>query len=127
MAAVLLDALDRRLEVARIVQRVEHAEDVHAVLARQRREALDDVVWIVLVAKDVLAAEEHLKRRLLADLLDLAETLPRILAEEAHADVERRAAPALERVVAGVVDLFGDLEDVVGAHARRPKGLVRVT
>ena len=55
--AVLLHAFDRLLEVARIVQRVKDAEDVHPVLARERGEALDDVVRIVLVAEDVLPAE----------------------------------------------------------------------
>ena len=57
VSAVLLHALDRLLEIARIIERVKDAEDVHAVLARERGEALDDVVRIVLVAEDVLPAE----------------------------------------------------------------------
>ena len=124
--AVLLHAFDRLLEIARIIERVKDAEDVHAVLARERREAFDDVVRIMLVAEDVLSAEEHLQGRLLADLLDLAKPLPRILAQKAHADVERRAAPALKRVEARVVDRLGDLQNVIGAHPRRPKRLVRI-
>ena len=126
VAAVLLHACDCDFEVARIVERVKDAEDVHSVLTGKRDKTVDDVVWIVLVAEDILATEEHLERRLLADLLDAAKALPRILAQEAHADVERRAAPALERVISRVVDRLGNLEDVVGAHARRPKRLVRV-
>ena len=124
--AVLLDAGDRLLEVARIVQRVEDAEDVHAVFTGKRGEALDDIVRVMLVAEDVLAAEQHLKRRLLADGLDLAETLPRIFAEEAHAHVKRGATPAFKGVVAGVVDLLGDLENVIRPQTRGPKGLMGV-
>jgi nucleotide-binding universal stress UspA family protein len=126
VSAVLLDGLDRLLEVAGVVQRVEDAEDVHAVLARERDEPLQHVVRIVLVAENVLAAQQHLQRGLLADRLQLAQALPGILAQKAQADVERRAAPALQRVVARVVHLLGDREDVVRTHAGRPQRLMRI-
>ena len=87
---------------------------------------IHDVVGVVLVAKNVLSAQQHLERRVRARLLDEPQTLPRIFAQEPHAHVERRAAPAFERVVPGRVDRGRDGEDVVGAHARRPEGLVRV-
>ena len=126
VAPVLLDAPDGLFEVARVVQRVEDAEDVHAVLARERHEAVHHVVRVVLVAEDVLTAQEHLERRLFADGLDLPEALPGVLAQEAHAHVERGAAPAFERVVAGAVDRLGDLENVVRPQPRGPQGLVGV-
>ena len=126
VTAVLLDALDGGFEVARIVERVEHAEDVHAVFTGERRETVYDIVRVMLVAENVLTAEKHLQRSLFADLLDLPKPLPRILAQKTHTDVECRPAPAFERVVAGIVDRLGDFKDIVGAHARRPKRLVRV-
>ena len=72
VATVLLHARDGLLQIARVVQRVEHAEDVHPVLAREGDEPVHDVVGIVLVAEQVLSAQEHLEGRLLADGLDLA-------------------------------------------------------
>ena len=126
MAAVFLHARYGRLEVARIVERVEHAEDVHPVLAGERDEPVHHVVGIVLVAEDVLPSQQHLKRSLAADLLYFAQALPGVLAQEPHAHVERGAAPALDGIVARRVDRLGDFEDVVGAHARRPKRLVGI-
>ena len=57
---------------------------------------------------------------------DFRATDPRIFAQEPHAHVERGSAPALERIIACLVDLRGDGENVIGAHTRRPEGLVRV-
>ena len=126
VAARLLDGLDGGLEVPEVVEGVEDAEDVHAVLDGELAELLDDVVRVVAVADDVLAAEEHLEGRLLEALLELAEALPGVLAEEAEGGVERRAAPDLDRVEAGVVHLRRDREHVLGAHAGGEQALVAV-
>ena len=99
VAAVLLHRLEGGAQVAGVVERVEDAEDVHPVVAGHADEALDQVVGVVLVAEHVLAAQQHLQRGLGAGL-DLAQALPRVLAQEAHADVEGGAAPDLQRVVA---------------------------
>ena len=112
VAAVLLDGADGHLEVAVVVEGVEDAEDVHAVLDGEGDEALEDIVGVVLVAEDVLAAQEHLERGLLRVGLDEAQALPGIFAEEAQADVERGAAPALQGVEADGVDGVDDLQDV---------------
>ena len=126
MSAILLHGRNGLLKVSRIVQSIKHAEDVHSVLACESHEALHDIVRIVLVAKNVLPAKKHLQRGFGAGLLDETQTLPRIFAEKAHAHVERGAAPAFQGVVAGLIDLRGDGENVVGTHTRRPEGLVRV-
>ena len=122
----LLDRRGGRLEVADVVERVEHSEDVHPVLGRLVHEAADDIVAVVTVADDVLAAQQHLQGRAHDMLLDQAQTLPRVLVEEAQGGVEGRASPALERVVADLVHLLEDGEHLVGAHARRPQRLVAV-
>ena len=126
VAAVFLDCLDGRLDVARVVEGVEHAENVDAVFDRERHEPVDDIVGVVAVAHEVLAAQQHLQRGLLGQRLDLAQAFPGVLAQEAQADVEGGTAPALEGVVADAVDGLDDPEDVVGAHACRPERLVRV-
>ena len=126
MTAVFLDARDGDLEVARIVERIEHAENIHSVLAGERDKALYDIVGIMLVAENVLTAKKHLQGRLGARLLYPAQSLPRILAQKAHADVERRAAPAFKRVKARVVDLGSDFKNIVGTHACSPKRLMGV-
>ena len=73
--------------------------------------------------------EKGVCRRTQKNLLaHLSESLPRVLSEEAEADVEGGAAPVLERVGARerVRRRGRHGEDVLGAHARREEALVRV-
>jgi hypothetical protein len=48
----------------RVVQGVEDAEHVHAVLGGLVDEAVDDAVFVVAVAEQVLAAQQHLQARI---------------------------------------------------------------
>ena len=126
MAAVFLDRRNRRLDVARIVQRIEDPEDVDAVFAGKRHEAVDHVIGIVPVADKVLAAQEHLERGVFRPRLDGPQPLPGVFAQEAQADIEGGAAPALQRVIADIVDHVDDAEDILGPHAGGPQRLVRI-
>jgi hypothetical protein len=80
----------------------------------------------VLVAEEVLAAQEHLQFGLLADFLDVAQALPRVFVEVAQARVEGRAAPALDGVVAGVVDVLDRRRELRERHTGGDEGLVGV-
>ena len=118
-AAVLLHGLNSLAQVADVVQRIEDADDIDAVFDGLLAEFLDDIVGIVLVAQNVLAAEEHLQLRLGHVGLQGAQALPRVLVQEAHADVKRRTAPALQRPVAHVVqELAGTAREGIRYAAR---------
>ena len=54
-------------------------------------EALDDIVSVVAVAKDVLCAKQHLHRRPLGIFFNGTQTFPGIFAEETDAGIESRA------------------------------------
>ena len=124
--AGLLDGLQRHQEVTRVVQCVEDTEDVDAVDGHALDALLDDVVGVVAIAEDGLAAQQHLVRGVRHRLLELAHALPRILVQEADAGVERGAAPGFERPEAGLVELLGDREHVGGDHAGGVERLVGV-
>ena len=94
-----------RLQIAQIVQRVEDTDDVNAVLDGLLDELIDHVVRIMLVAKNVLATEQHLQLGVGHRLAQRAQTLPRVFVQETHAGVKRRAAPALQRIVADLIQL----------------------
>ena len=111
--------LDGDLEVAHIVHRIEDAEHVHAVPRRLLHERLDHVVGVVPITEQVLAAQQHLDRRVRQRGFQLAQPFPRIFLQESQAGVERGAAPGLERPETGVVELGARREHVGGAHARR--------
>ena len=125
--AFLAAGADGRLQVARVIQRVENTQDVDAVRNGLLHKVLDRVVGIRTVTQHVLAAEQHLQVRLRALLADRAQTLPRILVEETDAGVERSAAPALERIVADLVHRGQDREHFVERHTGGDQALVRVT
>ena len=95
-APVVEHRLHGRVQVLGVVEAVEDAEDVHAVLDRTAHEALDHVVGIVGVAHGVGAAQQHLEADVGDALAQLHQALPGILVEEAHAGVEGGPAPHLE-------------------------------
>lgn len=61
MRLFLNGGFDGRLQVARVVQRVENTQDVNAVGNGLLHEILDGVVRVMAVAQHVLAAEQHLQ------------------------------------------------------------------
>ena len=80
----------------------------------------------MLVAEKILAAKQHLQFGVGHGLADVAQTLPRIFAQIPQAGVECCAAPALDRVVAGLVHFGQDGLKIGIGQTRRHQGLVRV-
>ena len=90
--------------------------------------AADDVVGVVRVADRVGAAHQHLEHHVRDQLAQLLQPQPRVLGQEPVGDVERRAAPHLEReqVGAQVRGRGATARDVVGAQPGGQQRLVRV-
>ena len=117
----------RGFEVAHVVHGVEDAEHIDAVDRAALDEFLDHIVGVMAVAEAVLAAQQHLLRGFRHRRLELAQALPGVFAEIADAGVEGGAAPGFQRPVADVVELLGDRQHVVDAHARGEQGLMAVS
>src|SRR5690606_13263284 len=79
------------------VQTVKDAEEIDAVGSRLPNEIAHDIVGIVCVADAVCAAQQHLEQNVGCSLAYPGEPLPWIFRQEAHGDIECRAAPAFER------------------------------
>ena len=124
--AGFLDGAHRHHEVARIVQRVEHAEDIDAVDGHAFDAFFDDVVSVVAVAENRLAAQEHLVRGVRDGFLELADAFPGVFVEEADARIEGRAAPGFNRPEADGIEFGGNRQHVGGQHACGVQGLVGV-
>ena len=127
LSVVLLGGLDGLLQIADVVEGVEDADDIDAVLDALAAEGVHHVVGVVLVAQNVLAAEQHLQLRVLHVLADGAQALPRILFQKAHAGVKGSTAPALQRVVADGIQLLQRRQHVLDGHAGGRLRLVGVT
>ena len=80
----------------------------------------------MLVAQQILAAQQHLQLGVGQALAQLAQALPGVLVEEAQAAVEGRAAPALQREVTHLVQLLKRRLHLGKSHARSGLALVRV-
>ena len=126
LAAGLLAGLNRGLQVANVVQGVEDAHDVNAVLDGLADNRAHDVIGVVAVAKQVLAAKQHLKLRVLDVGADGAQTVPGVLVEEAQAGIERRASPHLEGAETSLVHGLQDGQHVLDGHARSNLALLAV-
>ena len=93
--AGLLDGSHGVRHVAGIIHGVEDTEHVHAVLSGLVDEAIDDLVVVVAVTQQVLATQQHLETAVGHQLAERAQTLPRILVEEADTRVIRGTTPTL--------------------------------
>ena len=126
MLAGLLDRLHGPRHVAGIVEGVEDAEHVHAVLGRLLDETVDDVVLVVAVAEQVLTAQQHLQLAVGHQLAEGPQALPGILVQESDTGVIGRAAPTLDAPIACSVDVSARIDHVLHGHASRHEALVRV-
>ena len=124
---VLLGSLQSGADVAEIVQSVEDTQHVNAVLDGQLYKLFHHIVVVVLVAQQVLATEQHLQPGVGHVLADVPQALPGIFVQVAQAAVKGSAAPALYRVVTGLVhggqDAFVVRVGQTGGH----QGLVGIT
>ena len=119
-------SLDGNLQVVDVVQRVEDTNNVDTVLHRRFHETTHDVVGIMLVSQDVLTAQQHLQLGIRKTCLQLAQTLPRIFVQEAHAYVEGRSAPAFKGMVPSRIQLRQDGFHFTERHTRRDQALLRI-
>ena len=78
MGAGLDGLVHRHFDVPQVVEGVEDADDVNAVFHALAHESPDDVIGIVLVSQQVLAAQQHLQLGVLYHFADLAQALPGI-------------------------------------------------
>ena len=124
--AGLLDGRHRLSHVPRVVEGVEHPEDVHAVLGGLLDELVDDHVLVVAVAEEVLPSQQHLKPRVRHELAEGPQALPRILVQVADAGVVRRPAPTLHTPVASLVDILASTDHVLHRHTDGDEALVGV-
>ena len=126
LVGVLLGGLQGGLDVAEVVEGVEDADHIDAVLDGQLHEFLHHVVVVVLIAQQVLAPEQHLQPGVGHVLADVAQPLPGVLPQVAQAGVEGGAAPALHRVVPGLVHGGQDVGVVGVGQTGGHQGLVGV-
>ena len=118
--------LDGRFHVARVVEGIEYADDVDAVIDSAVDKFVYHVVGIMAVSQYILSPEQHLQGRLLHVFLDGPQPFPRVFVEEAHTRIKSSAAPAFQGIVADVIHCFQHGQHLPEPHPCRRYGLVAV-
>ena len=126
VGSAFLDGVRVVDDVADIVQGVEDAEDVNAVLVGCMNEARAHFTGIVLVADEVLTTRKHGKTGVGGLRLNRAEAIPRILIEETQTRIERRTAPCLDGPIPNAIHLGQDREHIPDGHTRSPQALLTI-
>ena len=119
--------IDGYFDIADIIEGIEDTDDINAIFHRFADEHTHHIIGIMLIAQQVLAAQQHLQRGLGAGLFDLAKALPRILVEVAQAAVKGGAAPALQRIVPGVIQFSQNRLELIERHTGGDERLVGIT
>ena len=86
----------------------------------------EDIIGIMPIAHEVLAAQQHLQFGVGHRGAQGAQPFPGIFLEETQAGIERRAAPHFQRPIADGVQLLGDRQHVLRPHPRRQQRLMSV-
>ena len=124
--ARLFCRLDRRLQIADVVKRVENTDDIDSVVDRFLYKIFNRIISIVAVAEHILSAEQHLQLCVRHIFADHTQPLPRVLVEKTDTRVKRGAAPAFAGIKADLIHRGQDWKHLVETHTRRDQGLMRV-
>ena len=126
MAAGFFGGPDGGLQVPRVVQGVEDADDGDPVIHGPLDEFCHHVIGHVGVAQKVLSPKEHLDGGMGQIFLQQPEPLPGVFIQVAQAHVKGGAAPGFNGVVAGTVHFLKDRQHVDDAHTGGCDGLVAI-
>ena len=129
-ALALLDldgGINSGLEVPQVVEAVKDTDDVDTVGNGLLHKVLYHVISVMIVAEDVLSAEQHLELGILKALTELPQPVPWIFFQKTQAGVKGRAAPAFHGIVSDLVHLVHDRQHPGSRHTGRDQGLMRVT
>ena len=126
MCACFLGSTHSAFQVARIVERVEDTDDRNTVRYRAVDKLADYVVSVMIIAEDILAAQQHLNRGFAQMLFECAQALPRVFIQEAQAGVKGGATPGFKSIITSVIKSFKCGQHIANTHSGRSKRLVTV-
>ena len=117
---------DGCLQVSRVVQRVENAQDIHPAIRCAADEDFDQVIGETRVLHDVLPSQQHPMRSFRCALFQRRDALERILSEIAETGIDRRPAPSFQLVKPECIEVGQRGEHLLGPHPRCGEGLVSI-
>src|SRR5690554_7963570 len=95
--------IDSTLQVTRVIHGIKDAEHVDTIFSGTLNKAVNHVIRIVAIAKQILTTQQHLLRGFRHRFFQFANTIPRIFAEETNTGIKGGAAPRFERPKTNVI------------------------
>ena len=117
---------DGNLQIAHVVQRIIGRVVAHAVGGEALRGQFHHIVGKELEREQALPAGMDDERRFGDPLAENPHTLPGILPQVAHADIEHRATDEIDRLEPGPVQSRSDIPHHGSRHPRRPQALMGI-
>ena len=114
------------LNISEVVHRIEYAEHVDPVCGRTLDKRVNDVVGIMPVAENILAAKEHLKTSIGHCFANKAKPFPGIFPQISNAGIESSSSPNFGGPVADAIQFFANRQKICDAHTRGQQRLVSV-
>ena len=111
------------LTVPQILQGIEDQENIDAGLGSTFHELFHDVVWISMVAHQILAPEDHFQRSMSHIPFEGTDPVPRIILEKADADVKSCASPHFHGCIAELVHPGKKRDHFFGFYPGSQQGL----
>jgi len=107
--------LDRMVDIAHVVHGIKHTEHIDAVNHTTLDKLVDHVIGIMPIAQNVLAAKQHLLRRVGHRRFQQAQPFPGVFAQIADTGIKRGAAPRLNRPVTDLIEFCANRQHIFDA------------
>ena len=126
-AIMLLACLDGALDISKIIKRIKNTDNVYAVINGTLYKLIHYIIGIMLVSKQILSTQQHLKLRIGQCLAKLTQTVPRIFVQKAEAGVKCSPSPAFQRIISHFIKLIANRKHLIQPHSCCSLRLMRVS
>ena len=127
MSAFLLCRLNGSLKVSDIIQAVKNTDNINTICDGFLYKVLNHIITIRTISQNVLSTEQHLQRSFLCLVFDFTKSLPGILMQETKGCVEGSSSPALQGMVAYLIQFIHDGQHLLCGHTCSNQRLMCVT
>src|SRR5271170_2590063 len=124
-----LHSVNPNHDILQIIQRVKHTENIDPVLLCLETEIVNRIIRQRRVSYTIRSTKQHLKRNIRNEFSKFTKSIPGILIQETHGDIERRATPHFKTVGVGesMTCLWGNIDEIDCTDAGCEQTLMGIT
>ncbi|KAH3663370.1 hypothetical protein OGAPHI_005360 [Ogataea philodendri] len=124
-----VSSVNTNLQLLQVVQSIENSEDVNTSFLGLLNEMVNSIVRQRRVSHSVGSSQQHLERNVWNGFSKLSQSIPWVLVQETHGNVESGTSPTLQGkcVPQGMSGGWGDVQKVYGSDSSGKQRLVGVS